>query len=51
MEPKYGGYQRFGKHKKNGTAKRKQSKGCFGKSRNDLKLVTGRPNGTYYKPY
>lgn len=45
---KYGEYQWFDKHKKNGSTKRKQSKGCFGKNRNDLKLVAGRKNGTYY---
>jgi hypothetical protein len=39
MRPKYGEYFIFGKHKKNGTQKRKQSKGCFGSKRNDEKLI------------
>lgn len=41
MWPKYGEYQWFGKQKKSGTRKRKQSKGCFGNKRNDTKLVRG----------
>lgn len=48
MWPKYGEYQWFGKHKKNGYQKRKTAKGCFGRNRNDLKLINGKPNGTYY---
>ena len=36
---KYGEYLWCGKHKKNSSQKRKQAKGCFGKHRNDNKLV------------
>lgn len=49
MWSKHGEYQWFGKHKKNGTGKRKQAKGCFGNHRNDMKLVKGKPDGTYYR--
>jgi len=33
FENNYGSYKWCGKHKQNGTAKRKKSKGCFGKGR------------------
>jgi len=36
---KFGEYRWFGKHKKNGYSKRKQSKGCSGNKRNDSNLI------------